>query len=130
MKRYVIRNSGLPEEMPNGEWVKYEDCKRLELKLKVAIGMFSDKQQTAFVQKISAFDKDSGVLAMKKVSGSSNIAAVGFIEDKLFITFHGGKTYEYLDVPVGVHEEFMKAESLGKYFIANIKKGNYKYRLL
>lgn len=59
---------------------------------------------------------------------SSQISYIGYErEDKeLFVTFNDGNTYKYLDVPLLIWEEFKNSQSIGKYFISNIKK-SYKY---
>lgn len=59
---------------------------------------------------------------MQSVS-SSNIAAVGYNEatKKLHVQFHNGSTYVYDDVPADVHEALVNADSVGKYFNANVK---------
>jgi hypothetical protein len=43
----------------------------------------------------------------------------------LKITFRNGKEYEYKDVPQEVYNDFITAESAGKYYTANIK-GQYE----
>jgi len=40
---------------------------------------------------------------------------------QLWVTFHGGNTYKYYDVPRGVYESFLKAESQGLYFNGYIR---------
>ena len=50
-------------------------------------------------------------------------------EKTLIITFNNDKRYEYKDVSEFRFREFMSADSLGKYFIANIK-GHFNYRPL
>ena len=54
---------------------------------------------------------------------SSNIQAVGYDEDKeiLVLDFNSGTTYQYENVPVGVYQGLMDAESIGKYFHKNIR---------
>jgi hypothetical protein len=47
--------------------------------------------------------------------------------ESLEIAFHGGRIYEYCDVPVGVYEELMNAQSHGKFF-ANFIRGAYAFR--
>lgn len=42
-------------------------------------------------------------------------------EKTLIITFKNNKQYLYLDVPITTFKDLMKSESLGKFFIANIK---------
>lgn len=58
---------------------------------------------------------------------SSMIAAVGYDADTktLAVEFTKGGTYEYSDVPLEEWEAFQSAESVGKYFLAQIKP-NYE----
>lgn len=42
------------------------------------------------------------------------------------INFHKGGTYSYADVPQEAFEEFLRAPSKGKHFLAHIK-GAYAY---
>ena len=69
---------------------------------------------------------------------SSNIKAIGYETDgfdnnghaftnRLVIQFSHGKFYGFLDVPNDVYIEFLRSESKGKYFNANIRN---KYREL
>lgn len=64
----------------------------------------------------------SVAVKMTKVN-SSNIAAIGYNEVKqtLVVLFHSGTTYTYTPVLKETYEEFLKAESIGKYFYSNIK---------
>jgi hypothetical protein len=39
----------------------------------------------------------------------------------LQIVFNTGRTYQYGNVPPEVYDEFLKAESKGRYFLANIR---------
>lgn len=54
---------------------------------------------------------------------SSNIKAIGYKNktNTLTIAFNSGKTYEYYPVPANTYIELMAADSIGKYFQANIK---------
>jgi len=45
---------------------------------------------------------------------------------ELLITFTGGKTYAYLDVPPQVYRDLLKASSKGRYFLDCIE-GAYPY---
>lgn len=56
---------------------------------------------------------------------SSNLKSVGYDRDRrvLEIEFQNGRVYRYHDVPPEEYEELMKAPSLGRYFIANIRDG-------
>lgn len=38
----------------------------------------------------------------------------------LTVSFHSGNKYEYLNVPEQIYDEAEKAESIGKYLIANV----------
>lgn len=59
---------------------------------------------------------------------SSNIAAVAYDAEKqiLGVQFHRSGIYHYEGVPADVHESLLNADSVGKYFIANIKNA-YPY---
>jgi len=66
---------------------------------------------------------------MKRISvSSSNLRSVGYNEANqvLEIEFHGGRAYQYFDVPKRIHQGLMNAASHGKYFHRNIK-GKYSY---
>ncbi|MBI2977150.1 MAG: KTSC domain-containing protein [Chloroflexi bacterium] len=54
---------------------------------------------------------------------SSMIHAVGYDRQKriLEIVFNTGRAYQYYDVPLKIHGELLKAESKGRYFLANIR---------
>ncbi len=54
---------------------------------------------------------------------SSNIAAIAYASDTevLSVNFLNGSTYEYYGVPQIVFDEFLTADSKGRYFNANIK---------
>jgi lysyl-tRNA synthetase class 2 len=39
----------------------------------------------------------------------------------LAVTFHSGAIYRYLDVPASTYEEFVHAESKGRYFNSTIR---------
>ncbi len=65
---------------------------------------------------------------MTKIESSSNIAEVGYDANsgKLRVRFiSSGGLYEYDDVPKNVAEDFLLAESKGKYFHANIKNQHH-----
>ncbi len=66
---------------------------------------------------------------MKRVPvSSSNLSSVGYDESNqvLEIEFHGGRVYQYFDVPKRIHQELMSANSHGKYFHRNIED-KYRY---
>lgn len=48
---------------------------------------------------------------------------------ELRINFHKGGTYGYADVPQAAFEDFVRAPSKGKHFLANIK-GAYTFEKL
>jgi len=54
---------------------------------------------------------------------SSSIAAIGYsaTERALWVQFVSGRTYRYADVPKDVHEEFLRADSKGRYFNSEIR---------
>jgi len=59
---------------------------------------------------------------------SSAILSVGYNADGLVLEIEitGGAIYQYFDVPEAVFREFMGAESLGRYYNANIRN-SYRY---
>nr|DAH96251.1 MAG TPA: KTSC domain [Caudoviricetes sp.] len=68
------------------------------------------------------------VISMQMIPvASSNLAAVGYADNTLWISFHSGGIYEYSNVPQSVYESLMNAPSKGKYFHAYIKR-SYPYR--
>ena len=62
---------------------------------------------------------------------SSNIAAVGYDRERslLFIRFVKGGTYQYDSVPIQVYVDLMNADSVGKFFHANIRHV-YAYHMI
>lgn len=52
---------------------------------------------------------------------SSNISAVGYENGTLAVKFSSGTVYHYSDVPANVYAELLAAESIGRYFAANIR---------
>ncbi len=66
---------------------------------------------------------------MKRVHvQSTNIESVGYDigSQTLEIEFHGGRVYQYFDVPVAVHSELMAASSHGSFFASDIK-GHFRF---
>lgn len=57
------------------------------------------------------------------VTRSSMISEIEYDETEklLKLKFSKGGWYEYKDVPKEVYNELLNAESIGKYFLANIK---------
>lgn len=60
---------------------------------------------------------------------SSNLDAIGWELNKLFIRFRSGETYSYADVPFDYFNAMQKVESAGKYFHKMIR-GNFHYTKL
>jgi hypothetical protein len=60
---------------------------------------------------------------------SSNILQCTYFPklEKLFVSFHKGGVYSYLNINNKIFEEFKNAESQGKYFIDNIKKNTSRF---
>lgn len=52
---------------------------------------------------------------------SSNLSYVGWENDILYITFHNGRKYKYLDVPEYRFKELRESSSIGKYYSSQIK---------
>lgn len=59
---------------------------------------------------------------------SSNISAIGYDEEKqeLYVRFSSGAEYAYHEVPTGIYQDFLDADSKGKYFYQHIK-GRYQW---
>lgn len=57
---------------------------------------------------------------------SSNISSIGYENGTLYVLFHHGGLYKYLNVPEYVYRELMSAPSHGKYLAAHVK-GVYPY---
>lgn len=62
---------------------------------------------------------------------SSNLSAVGYdaSDGTLEVEFHGGRIYQYSDVPASVYRGLLDAPSKGSYFHAHIRNA-YPYRRL
>ncbi len=62
---------------------------------------------------------------------STNIRAIGYDPNSqiLEVEFNSGLVYQYMDVPQGVYEAMMAADSKGTYLNSNIK-GRYSYTKL
>ncbi len=65
---------------------------------------------------------------MGQVVSSSNVAAVGYDPNTktMDVTFNSGSVYNYFDVPMGIYEALISADSVGKTLHA-IVKGHYAY---
>ncbi len=61
----------------------------------------------------------------RKPVKSSNIKSVGYDKDKneLEVEFTNGSVYLYHEVPAAIHDAFVNAMSVGKYFAMHIKSG-------
>lgn len=59
---------------------------------------------------------------------STNFSRIRYDENTntLEIEFHGGRVYQYFDVPLPVFEGLKTADSHGKFFNGQIK-GHYRY---
>jgi hypothetical protein len=66
--------------------------------------------------------------AMTEVK-SSNIKALGYDNRGLFVQFIGGGAYHYPDAPRSVFNDLMGAESVGKFFRAEVGP-KFKHRKL
>lgn len=53
---------------------------------------------------------------------SSNVESIAHHDNTLQVTFKNGKTYNYHGVSKDIHEELMKAESVGKFLNQHIYK--------
>jgi len=61
---------------------------------------------------------------------SSNLAAVGYdqLNKELVVKFaKNGAKYVYFDVPLETYNQLMTAESVGKYFCANVRD-SYRFK--
>ena len=62
---------------------------------------------------------------------SSAFQAAAYAERQtlLYLLFRSGEVYRYFDVPRGQYQEFLAAESKGRYFGRNIR-GRFRYERL
>jgi hypothetical protein len=62
---------------------------------------------------------------------SSVIAAVGYddVQRALYVRFNSRALYVFHDVPPAMHDAFMRAESKGRYFNAEIRNAYRTTRL-
>jgi len=58
-------------------------------------------------------------MELVKVS-SSNVEAVGYADDKLYVQFTSGHTYAYVGVPQKLYEDLLVADSKGRFLRANV----------
>ena len=63
---------------------------------------------------------------------SSNISAVRYnaSDRTLEVEFHGGRIYEYFNIPASVYRDLLSATSKGSYFYYHIRRAPYQYRRL
>lgn len=61
---------------------------------------------------------------------SSNVASIGYdpSNSTLEVEFLNGNTYEYYGVPESIYNDFMNADSKGRFLDQQIKKMGYQYR--
>ena len=59
---------------------------------------------------------------------SSNVVAIGYEDNKLYVDYKSG-SYVYYDVPQNLYTELLAAESKGKFMWAKVK-GRYDYSRL
>ena len=64
-------------------------------------------------------------MRLEKVE-SSVISSVAYDNNTLIIKFVSGGIYAYSGVPFNIYDNFLKAESKGKYFLSDIKD-RYNY---
>jgi len=62
---------------------------------------------------------------MKEVK-SSNIKSIGYENENLIVEYLSGTRYLYKKVPVQLYEQFLEAESKGRFMNSNIK-GKFEY---
>ena len=67
-------------------------------------------------------------ILLEKVE-SSNIDMIGHDDNTLVIVYKSGSVYLFKDVPREIYDDFLKAESKGK-FMNSVIKPNYKYERL
>lgn len=62
---------------------------------------------------------------MTRTTGSSNIDAIGYLEEsrQLFVKFNSGKLYVYGNVPLTLYVDLKRAPSKGQFFNRHIKRG-------
>jgi hypothetical protein len=60
----------------------------------------------------------------RKSVNSSNLVSVGYAPDSetLEVEFKNSGIYQYFNVPLVMYERLMTADSIGKYFNAEIKE--------
>lgn len=71
----------------------------------------------------SGYVKLAGGCFIRTPVVSSNLASVGYDPESqiLEIEFNSGRIYHYFNVPEHVYDDLLSAESIGKFFSAEIK---------
>lgn len=54
---------------------------------------------------------------------SSNIQSIAYDSTTavLEVAFHSGRVYQYFNVPINIHRQFLEANSKGQFFNSNIR---------
>lgn len=62
---------------------------------------------------------------------SKLLSSVAYDAEKsiLYLRFRSGDVYRYFDLPAGHYEQFLRAESRGRYFLAHIRN-QFRYERL
>lgn len=91
-----------------------------EIAEKRKLAQAQEKADAAEAWGTTRFSKTAHTIVGSK---SSNIFSIGYSEEDrlLEVKFKNGRLYRYDGVPPEVHEEFVNAESFGKFFASNIK---------
>jgi KTSC domain len=60
---------------------------------------------------------------------SRMLAAVAYVPKTatLYLRFRSGEIYAYFDFPEALYQEFLQAESRGRYFLSHIR-GRFRYQ--
>jgi len=66
-------------------------------------------------------------MEMVKVE-STNVEAIGWEDDVLYVKFKKGGTYQYTGVPKLLWDAFKAAESKGKFFHGRIRPNQHKFK--
>jgi hypothetical protein len=67
--------------------------------------------------------------AVNKPLDSKMLAAVAYEPEPrtLYLRFRSGQVYGYFEVPENQYQEFLQAESRGRYFLSHIR-GRFRYQ--
>lgn len=80
------------------------------------------------INKINLKEKEGDIYLLEVQS--SNVKAIGYRNEILYVQFKSEKIYAYKKVPSQLIGDFMEAESKGKYFNLFIRKGGYNYSIV